>query len=99
MATKKGVKKSAVDWVGGIVSLPGHITGEGEPFRPEALLWLTSDGLIVGMDTARPGELLGRAVEHFRQTSRRPMVGPAHVPARIRVASEELAGALRAGLG
>ncbi len=99
MATKKRAKKAETEWVGGIVSLPGHITGEGEPYRPEALFWLTSDGLIVGMDTARPGELLGRAVEHFRETSRRPMIGPAHVPASIRVASEELAGALRKALG
>jgi uncharacterized protein DUF6930 len=99
MATKKRVKKVEIDWLGGIVSLPGSVTGEGDPYRPEVLLWLTSDGLIVGMDTARPGELLGRVVEHFRQTARKPMSGPPHVPASIRVASEELASALRAGLG
>jgi hypothetical protein len=99
MATKKRVNRSDIEWVGGIVSLPGYVTGEGEPYRPELLLWITADGLIVGMDTARPGELIGQIVAHFQQTSRHPMVGPAHVPTRIRVASEEVAGALRAGLG
>jgi hypothetical protein len=99
MATKKRANRAEIDWVGGIVSLPGLVTGEGQPYQPELLLWLTGDGLIVGMDTARPGELVDQIVANFQQTSRRPMVGPAHVPTRIRVASEDVAARLRAGLG
>ena len=98
MATKKRTNRAEIDWVGGIVSLPGLVTGEGHPYQPELLLWLTGDGLLVGIDTARPGELVDQIVANFRQTSRRPMVGPAHVPTRIRVASEDLAARLRAGL-
>lgn len=93
------MSRADIDWVGGIISLPGRVTGEGEPYRPELLLWLTADRLIVGMDTARPGELIDHIVTHFQQTSRRPMVGPPHVPTWIQVASEEVARALRAGLG
>lgn len=99
MATKKGAKKAAVDWVGGIVSLPSHVTGEGETYQPELLLWITSEGQIVGMDTARPGELKDRIAAHFWQSSRKPMMGPAHVPTSVRVASAEIADTLRAELG
>jgi hypothetical protein len=99
MATKKGAKRAAIDWVGGIVSLPTFVEEEGGPYRPELMLWMTSQGQIVGMDTARPGELKGQIVQHFWQSSRRPMMGPPHVPTSIRIASEELAAALRAELG
>lgn len=99
MATKKGVKKAAMEWVGGIVSLPSYVSGEGEPYRPELLLWITAEGQIVGMETARPGELIGGIVQHFRKSSQRPMMGPAHLPTSVRVASEAIAGTLRAELG
>jgi hypothetical protein len=98
MASKKRAK-AAIEWVTGIVPLPSYVTGEGEPYRPEAVLWIDQNGLIVGTDAARPGELIGRIVEHFRETTQRPMMGPAHTPTRIRVASPEIASTLRAALG
>lgn len=98
MATRKRAK-AAIEWVTGIVSLPSYVTGEGEPYHPELLLWIDPDGLIVGMDTARPGALIQRIAAHFHATTRRPMMGPAHVPTRIRVASPEVADTLRAALG
>ena len=98
MATKKRAK-AATEWVTGIVSLPQYVTGEGEPFRPDLLLWIDQDGLIVGMNTARPGELSQRVAQHFRETTRRPLMGPSRAPTRIRVASAELADTLRAELG
>ena len=51
MATKKHATRSDIDWVGGIVSLPGHVTGEGEPYRPE---------LITGRKTKRTAERSAR---------------------------------------
>lgn len=35
MAARK--KRTEIEWVGGIVSMPMYVTGEGEPYRPEAL--------------------------------------------------------------
>jgi hypothetical protein len=97
MATRKRAK-AAIEWVSGIISLPGSVTGEGEPYQPELLLWAATNGPVLGMEVGRPGTLKGRIVDHFWQTARAPMGGPAHVPTRIRVASEEIAGTLRAGL-
>ena len=44
MATKKR-PKAAIEWVTGIISLPGYVTGEGEPYRPDVLIWIEQNGL------------------------------------------------------
>jgi hypothetical protein len=89
----------ADEWIGGIASMPAYVTGEGEPYRPEMLLWLeaTGDPLVLGSLLGKPGEILGKACESLRETVRNPMVGPPRTPARVRVATPELAEALRAG--
>jgi hypothetical protein len=56
-----------------------------------------ADGKVLGSRVEKPGELLDTAAESLRSTIERPMVGRAHAPARVRVASPELADALRAG--
>lgn len=94
MAAKK--KRTTVEWVGGLILIPGFVTGEGEPFRPEALFWLGADGGVIGHAVGAPGELVGQAAENLRRTIERPMYGRPHAPARVRVASQELAEALRA---
>lgn len=78
--------------------MPAHVTGEGEPYRPEMLVWMSSEGLVLGSDVGKPGAVLQRAAEHFRETTRQPLAGKAHVPARVRVASAELAAALEGAL-
>ncbi len=93
---KKNERK-AIEWVGGVGSLPGYVTGEGEPYRPEALFWMAADGAVLGHTVGTPGELLGLACESLRNTMAEPMLGPPHAPDRVRVASPELAEALRAG--
>lgn len=95
MAARK--KRSGVEWVGGLVSLPGHVTGEGEPFRPEALFWIGAEGAVFGTEMGKPGELLGMACESLQRAIEQPTVGRARAPARVRVASPALADALRAG--
>ncbi|MGE0386986.1 MAG: hypothetical protein AB7Q97_19860 [Gammaproteobacteria bacterium] len=94
MARKR--KHSGIEWVGGLVSMPAYVTGEGEPYRPEALFWLDADGLIVGQLSGRPGEVLGMAAGHLRSTIAQPLAGRSGRPARVRVASPDLARALRA---
>lgn len=96
MAAKKKKSKS-VEWVGGLVALPALITDEGEPFQPEALVWLDADGVVVGEAMGRPGEVLGLACHSLREATTRPMSGRPHVPARVRVASRALADALESG--
>lgn len=95
IATAKTQTK--VEWLGGIVSLPSFVTGEGEPYRPEALLWADSKGTVIGTTMGKPGELLALAAESLRETIVRPMFGRPQLPERVRVASSALADALRAG--
>ncbi len=83
--------------MGGLVSMPAYVTGEGEPYRPEALFWMGSEGAVLGHTAGKPGELIGLASESLRTTIERPMFGRPHTPERVRVASPELAEALRAG--
>lgn len=95
MAARK--KRSDVEWIGGLVLMPAHVTDEREPYRPEALFWIAADGAVLGHTVGKPGELLELACESLRSTIQRPMRGRPHAPDRVRVASPELARALRAG--
>jgi hypothetical protein len=85
-----------IEWIGGKVSMPAYVAGDGEPYRPEALFWMGADGLILGSTMARPGELLAMASESLQRAIEQPMCGRPHSPGRVRVASAELADALRA---
>lgn len=90
-------RRDGVEWVGGLVSMPAFVRGEGESYRPELLLWLGAEGAILGSTLGKPGEVLGEACASLRSTIEQPMFGRPHKPARVRVASAELAEALRAG--
>ncbi len=95
MAVRK--KRTGIEWVGGIVAMPAYVTGEGEPYRPETLFWMSAEGAVLGHTVGKPGELLELASESLRRTIEQPMFGRPHAPDRVRVASSELAEALRAG--
>src|SRR5690606_41102281 len=95
MAVKK--KRIGIEWVGGIVAMPVYVTGEGEPYRPETLFWMSAEGAVLGHSVGKPGELVELACESLRRTIEQPMFGRPHAPDRVRVASPELAEALRAG--
>ena len=92
----KGAKTRRVEWIGGILALPTYVTGEGEPYRPEALLWMSEEGAVLGY-TSGKGELLATAADSLAATAESPLYGKPHRPTRVRVASAELADALRAG--
>lgn len=97
MARKSGKRANqgqALEWVGGLVSHPSYVTGEGEPYRPEMLLWVIPGGPVLGVSMGKPGELLAQAADHLRDTMAGSMVGSVPAPARVRVASQELARAL-----
>ena len=93
MASKK--RRVAVEWFGGLASMPAYVAGDGEPYRPEVLLWMLADGPVVGFTTAKPGQMLAGAAAHLRDTMRKPMYGRPHTPDLIRVASPALAETLR----
>lgn len=97
MAGKQKKQAADVEWLGGIESMPAYVDDVVEPFRPEVLVWMSADGLIVGTETGKPGTLLDGAVDHLRATMAAPLFGPPQTPTRIRVASPDLANALRAG--
>ena len=90
----KPKRRANTEWIGGLVELPNWITGEGPAYRPEALIWLNHDGLVLGTVLGRPGEVLEQAAEHLLATAAQPMFGTPHRPTRVRVASERLAAAL-----
>ncbi len=95
---RSGSKRSKpIEWVGGAVTMPAYVTGEGEPYRPEALLWIGADGAILYSTVAKPGELLPMVVASLKDAMEKPVFGRPHVPTRVRVASVEIADALRAG--
>jgi hypothetical protein len=88
------------EWIGGITSMPAYATDEGgESYRPEMLLWLDAGEEIcpVGSLLGKPGEMLGKACDSLRETIAKPMSGSPRAPTRLRVASTEMAEALRAG--
>lgn len=86
-----------IEWVGGIVRLPSPVTGEGAPYHPEVLVWTGPSGAVLGHLMGKPGALATLACESLRSTITKPLVGQPHAPDRVRVASPELAEALRAG--
>lgn len=73
----------AVEWTGGLTSLPALITGEDEPHRPEALIWICADGCLQGHEVDAPGEVVGRAAASLRRAIEQPMVGRPRAPGLI----------------
>jgi len=72
---------------------------EGEPYRPELIIWMDlPDGTVVGHHLQEPkapidfGATLATAME-------RPLVGPPRRPARVRVATRDLAERVRQAVG
>jgi hypothetical protein len=86
--------RSTPEWVGGTLLPPFFVT-EGEPYRPELIVWMDlPSGLVVGHHLQDP-----KAPVEFDATligaMERPLVGPPRRPARIRVATSGLAESVR----
>jgi hypothetical protein len=88
------------EWLGGVVTLPSYITEGGKTYRPSMILWMdAATELILGTSAVAPEEALATIGANLRDTARSPHAGTALMPGRVRVASSELADALRrAGL-
>lgn len=90
-------RRKGIEWLGGIFEMPGHVTGEGEPYKPEGLFWMGADGAFLGATVDRPGEVLPQAGRGLKQAIEAPLYGEPHAPTRVRVASLKLAEELRKG--
>jgi uncharacterized protein DUF6930 len=85
------------EWVGGIAKLPMYITENGRQFRPSLILWLDADTEMILGTTILGSEddPLGVAAANLRATAGAAADGTPELPGRVRVASPELADALR----
>lgn len=84
----------APQWIGGIAPLR-NVTFGGEPFHPEVVLWLDERGMILATAVGKPREALNLAATSLRAAITNPRHGPPRTPASIRIASTDLADALR----
>ncbi|MGD0950581.1 MAG: SEC-C domain-containing protein [Candidatus Binatia bacterium] len=87
------------EWVGGRLVAPMYIT-EGEPYRPDIILWLESGtDVIVGSTVVHPSEPISAVADCLTQALDKPMMGPRRRPDRIRVADPALVEGLREVVG
>jgi len=88
-----------LEWVGGRYRFPAGIRDGNAVIRPDVILWLElpSDLLIAStlIDPRKPVS----AADSLEEAMKRPATGSPRRPARIRVASEEMAAELRAVAG
>jgi hypothetical protein len=96
MFGKKTKTTAGLEWIGAVVPSPAYVTGEGQPFRPDILVILGARGEVLGSLVARPGQALAQAAQCLHSTIKKPMVGRARTPVRVRVADPALADAMRA---
>jgi hypothetical protein len=69
------------------------------PETYETFFWLNGEGDLLGTATYIAAEMADRLADSYVATTESPEVGMPHVPARIRVASEAHAAALRRAVG
>jgi hypothetical protein len=65
-------KRSGIEWLGGLFSMPAYVTDDGERYRPEMLIWMDADGALLGHTMGKPGALIELAVESLRRTMDAP---------------------------
>jgi hypothetical protein len=94
MAARKSVK---TEWVGVAAPIPGDGTGAPtDRSWPHVLAWISPEGALLGYSVGTAADLTKDIWESLAATIARPMVARAPAPARVRIASPELAAALRA---
>ena len=88
------------EWIGGRLLPPFFVDDpEEEPFRPELVVWLDSQGLIVGHALSAPGETEGILARTLIEAMERPLIGPRRRPSALRVPDRSSAAEVRAAVG
>lgn len=98
MAKKMSKKRAArmTEWVGGTFEMAAYVTGEAEPYRPHSTVWMIPpDGPILGASVARGPDAATELASSLVVALERPMVPGFPIPTRLRVASKDLADAIR----
>lgn len=94
MASKR---KSGKEWIGGLIAVPEWAREGPGGLAVRASVWVAGPpGEIVGLRPYGSEQVtIEEQVAHFVQTMQSPLQGKPHLPQRVRVASPELAKALR----
>lgn len=94
---KKARRTAAVEWVGGRFAAPGWVTGEGEPYRPEIVVWIdvTEDALVYAKPFG-PGSGPPSLAATLEEAMAYPKDARFRQPTRVRVARADDAAELRA---
>ena len=88
------------EWIGGRLLPPFFVNDpEEEPFRPELVVWMDSQGLIVGHALPAPGETEGILARTLIEAMERPLIGPRRRPSALRVPDRSSAAEVRAAVG
>ena len=88
------------EWIGGRLLPPFFVDDPGEdPFRPELVVWMDSQGLIVGHALEGPGVTEGALARTLLEAMERPLIGSRRRPSAIRVADRSAAVEVRAAVG
>ena len=87
------------EWIGGRLLPPFFVEDQDEPVRPELVIWMDSDGLVVGQELLSPEDEEGALARTLLEAIERPLVGPRRRPSTIRVADRSLAAEVRAAVG
>ncbi|MEM6733055.1 MAG: hypothetical protein AAF658_15970, partial [Myxococcota bacterium] len=86
----------AEEWIGGWTVLRAHVLEDPEaPYRPIVLIWFSPSHGIVGMEVVSPENVEHKLVELLERSMRAPSAGPPRKPSHIRVATTEIADAVR----
>lgn len=97
---KKARRRTDLEWVGGRFTSPSFVTDEGEPYRPEILVWLEPESAsMVYAEITDPREGGASLADALELAMAQPMEGPKRRPSKVRVARSEDAAELRARFG
>lgn len=86
-----------VEWLCACLTIPTQLFAASNQTEPlQSLVWMIANGPVLGSLTLEPGQVASDVIaEHFREVTHSPLIGEPHRPTRIRVATQELAEALR----
>ena len=87
------------EWIGGRLLPPFFVEDRDEPVRPELVIWMDSDGLVVGQELLSSEDGEGALARTLLEALERPLAGPRRRPSTIRVADRSLAAEVRAAVG
>ena len=88
------------EWIGGRLSPPFFVDDpEEEPFRPDFVVWMDSQGLIVGHALLAPDNAEGALARTLLEAMDQPLTGPKRRPSALRVADRALAAEVRPAIG